>query len=272
LPTEGRDLILAGAILSIMMNPFLFTLLDRWFAKREAVRAQANAEAAAAEQEAIAAEAAAAAISREPLPITSLSDHVVLVGHGRVGKYISEKMASMGIPFLVIETNKEQVAGLQKGGLEFVVGNAADPEVAAAANIKEARCLLVAIPDAFESGQVVEQARGINPDLPIVVRVHSTAQEDHVMKYGATRIVMGEQEIARAMFAAVPDAPRTPVLSSVEEADEIADDDQDEGGSQPRSAGEPSTPALGPETDPDLTAGSAPEQGTFHQPAGEPGR
>ena len=98
--------------------------------------------------------------------------------------------------------------------------------MAAAANIKEARCLLVAIPDAFESGQVVEQARRINPDLPIIARAHSAAEEDHVMKHGATRIVMGEQEIARAMFAAVPDAPRTPVLSSVEEADDIVDDDQ----------------------------------------------
>jgi monovalent cation:H+ antiporter-2, CPA2 family len=272
LPTEGRDLILAGAILSIMMNPFLFTLLDRWFAKREAVRAQANAEAAAAEQEAIAAEAAAAAISREPLPITSLADHVVLVGHGRVGKYISEKMASMGIPFLVIETNKEQVAGLQKGGLEFVVGNAADPEVAAAANIKEARCLLVAIPDAFESGQVVEQARGINPDLPIVVRVHSTAQEDHVMKYGATRMVMGEQEIARAMFAAVPDAPRAPVLSSIEEADDLVNDDQDDSGSHEARATEPSTHVLRPETDTNQTGRKPTEQGPLRQPADDPGR
>jgi CPA2 family monovalent cation:H+ antiporter-2 len=272
LPEQGRDLILAGAILSILVNPFLFTLLDRWFVKRDTARAHAKAEAVAAEEEAMAQEAAAAAAAREPLPVTPLTDHVVLVGHGRVGKYISRKMAAIGSPLLVIETNKEQVADLQKDGLEVVVGNAADPEVAAAANIKEARCLLVAIPDAFESGQVVEQARRINPDLPIVVRAHSAAQEDHVMKYGATRIVMGEQEIARAMFAAVPDAPRTPVLSSVEEADEIADDDQDEDGSQPHSAEEPSTPALVPGTEPDQTGGSAPEQGTLHQPASDPGR
>jgi CPA2 family monovalent cation:H+ antiporter-2 len=225
LPDKGRDLILAGAILSILVNPFLFTLLDRWFATRETARAQATAEAAAAEKEALAAEDAAAAAAREPLPVTSLTDHVVLVGHGRVGKYISRKMAAAGIPFLVIETNKEQVADLLKESLPAIVGNAADPEIAAAANIKEARCLLVAIPDAFESGQVVEQARGINPDLPIVVRAHSFAQEEHVMRHGATRIVMGEQEIARAMCAAVPDAPREPVLSSIEGADDIASDE-----------------------------------------------
>ncbi|WP_262298892.1 YbaL family putative K(+) efflux transporter [Microvirga sesbaniae] len=227
MPEKGRDLILAGAILSILTNPFLFSLLDRWSSKREAARAQATADAAAAEQEALAAERAAAAAAREPLPVTPLTDHVVLVGHGRVGKFISAKLASSGTPFLVVEMDKNQVSDLQKDGQAIIMGNAADPDVAAAANIRAARCLLIAIPDAFESGQVVEQARTINPDLPIIVRVHSAAQEEHVEKYGATRVVMGEQEIARAMFAAVPDAPREPVLSSVQEADETADEHQD---------------------------------------------
>jgi CPA2 family monovalent cation:H+ antiporter-2 len=271
LPEKGHDLILAGAILSILMNPFLFTVLDRWFAKRETVRAQAKADAVAAENEAIAAEKAAADAAREPLPVTALIDHVVLVGHGRVGKYISRKMASIGAPLLVIETNKEQVTDLQKDGREVIVGNAADPEVASAANIGQARCLLVAIPDAFESGQVVEQARRINPDLPIIVRAHSFAQEEHVMKYGATRIVMGEQEIARAMFAAVPDAPRAPVLSSVEEADDILDEDQDETGLG-RKAAESSAHVLRPEAHTDKAGGDAPEQGPLRQPPDEPGQ
>jgi len=270
LPEQGRDLILAGAILSILMNPFLFTLLDRWFAKGEAIRAQAKAEAAASEKEAAAAEEARAAAAREPLPVTSLSDHVVLVGHGRVGKYISRKMASIGAPLLVIETNKEQVADLQKDGREVIIGNAADPEVAAAANIGQARCLLVAIPDAFESGQVVEQARRINPDLPIIVRAHSFAQEEHVMKYGATRIVMGEQEIARAMFAAVPDAPREPVLSSVEEAEDILHGDRETELEHDPSGS--SAHVLRTEADADKAGGNAPEQGLPRQPPDEPGR
>jgi len=268
LPAEGRDLILAGAILSIMMNPFLFTLLDRWFAKREAARAQAAAAAAAAaaEQEAAAAEPvpAPAARSREPIPVTSLTDHVVLVGHGRVGKYISERMTALGVPFLVIETTKEQVAELQKVNPNVIVGNAADPEVAAAANIRHARCLLVAIPDAFESGQVVDQARKLNSDLPIVVRVHSAAQEEHVRKLGATRIVMAEQEIAGAMLDAVPDAPREPVLSSVEEADDLVEESPNEAG--------PLSRALGPETASDQTGGEVPEQEPEPQTAAEPGR
>jgi CPA2 family monovalent cation:H+ antiporter-2 len=267
LPEKGRDLILAGAILSILVNPFLFTLLDRWFAKRETVRTQAKAEAVAAEKEAIAAEKAAADAAREPLPVTPLTDHVVLVGHGRVGKYITRKMAAIRAPYLVIETNRTQVTDLEKEGLPVIVGNAADPEVAAAANIKGARCLLVAIPDAFESGQVVEQAHRINPDLPIIVRAHSAAQEDHVVKYGATKVVMGEQEIARAMFAAVPNAPRKPVLSSVEGAEDIVND-QDE--AHPDGVtGEPLSHVLGTEADADNARRNAPEEGHLGSKAQE---
>ncbi|MBF9232486.1 YbaL family putative K(+) efflux transporter [Microvirga alba] len=202
LPERGRDLILAGAILSILVNPFLFTLLDRWFAKKEI----GKAEPAAVEAEPV-------APTREPLPSTSLTDHIVLVGHGRVGKFISAKLLASKTPFLVIDSNKDKVAELQKLGVEVIIDNAASPEVAAAANIGLARCLLVAIPEAFESGQVVEQARTINPTLLIIGRAHSNAEREHLSKYGASTVIMGEQEIARGMVAGIPEAPQKPVVN-----------------------------------------------------------
>lgn len=229
LPERGRDLVLAGAILSILVNPFLFALLDRWFAKKEAKRDAAKAAQDAADAEAAAAEAS----TREPLPVTSLTGHVILVGHGRVGSFISEKLRATNTPLLVIETNDDKVPVLRKDGVEVISGNAADPEVAAAANIGAARCLLVAIPDAFEGSQVVEQARAINPDLPIIARAHSDAERDHLVKYGATSVVLGEQEIARAMVTGVSAMVREPILSSVEEADEEADDAEPEDEKRP---------------------------------------
>jgi CPA2 family monovalent cation:H+ antiporter-2 len=257
LPDQGRDLILAGAILSILVNPFLFALLDRWFARREPARMERVTEL-----EAIAAQEPPST-SREPVPVTSLTDHVVLVGHGRVGKFISTKLAASGTPCLIIETNKNQLGELQTDETAFLIGNAADPEIAAAANIRQARCLLVAIPDAFESGQVVEQARKLNPDLPIIVRAHSAAQEEHVAKFGATKVVMGEQEIARAMVSEVPDAARRPILSSVEEADKVQDDPE------PRQDPEASLPGdmLRSEADADDAGWKPPEQRPAgHQP------
>jgi monovalent cation:H+ antiporter-2, CPA2 family len=104
------------------------------------------------------------------------------------------------VPFFVIEDNDDAVVALKEAGIEVLIGNAADPAIIAAANLGEARCLLVAIPDAFEGGQVVQQARTINPELLIIARSHSEAEIEHLKKHGADLVVMAEHEIAKAMF------------------------------------------------------------------------
>jgi CPA2 family monovalent cation:H+ antiporter-2 len=192
LPERGRDLILAGAILSILLNPLLFAALDRWFASREP-RTAAGVTPAPPKETA----------ARAPVPRTALTDHVVLIGHGRVGSFVTA-----GLPpdtaVLVIEHDPDRVAALKQAGRDAIAGNAADPEVVRAANLEGARCLLVAIPDAFEGGQVVEQAREINPDLTIIARAHSDEEIQHLKRHGATKVVMGEHEIGRAMIADIP--------------------------------------------------------------------
>jgi len=216
LPGEGRDLILAGAIISILLNPLLFAGLDAYFARREKAAAEA-AEGAAATPEAVEEEEELPA--REPIRPTELTDHVVLIGHGRVGKFISNALRERGTPMFVIEDNPDDVAQLKEQGIEGVSGNAADPEVLQAANLGEARCLLVAIPDAFEGGQVVEQARALNAILPIIARVHSEAEMEHLVKLGANLVVMGEHEIAKAMISDVGDV-RSPTKPDTEAPDE----------------------------------------------------
>jgi K+:H+ antiporter len=192
LPEPARDLILAGAILSILLNPLFFAALDRWLAKTEAKSATDAVSDAHGETAA-----------REPVPLTRLTDHVVLVGHGRVGAFISAALPA-DMALLVIEDDARRVATLGGAEREAIAGNAADPEVMRAANLAAARCLLVAIPDAFEGGQVVAQARELNPALPIVARAHSEDEIEHLKKHGATKVVMGEHEIAKAMIADVP--------------------------------------------------------------------
>jgi len=195
LPEEGRDLILAGAIITILLNPLLFAALDLLSAKRER-REEAIADAAAAPEE----EEEEETPMREPIRPTSLTGHVVLIGHGRVGSFISSVLSERKIPLFVIEDDEDAVAGLKQRGIEALSGNAADPAVIPAANLGAARCLLVAIPDAFEGGQVVQQARAINPTLPIIARAHSQDEIEHLKKHGASLVVMGEHEIAKAML------------------------------------------------------------------------
>jgi monovalent cation:H+ antiporter-2, CPA2 family len=188
LPEEGRDLILVGAIISILLNPLLFNAIDRMLHKKE----PADQSAATAEE---------SNTPRESVRPATLTNHVVLVGHGRVGSAISDVLAEKKVPFFVIEDNDDAVAALKERGMHALSGNAADPEVIKAANLGAARCLFVAIPDAFEGGQVVQQARDINPALTIIARAHSDAEIEHLKKHGATLVIMGEHEIAKAMVS-----------------------------------------------------------------------
>jgi CPA2 family monovalent cation:H+ antiporter-2 len=186
LPTEGRDLILAGAILSILLNPLSFAGIDRlalWLERRAAGPAVAPAKPAPADD----------------LPVTRLRDHAVLVGYGRVGGHVGEALRREKRPLLVIEERGELVERLRAEGVEVIQGNAAAPAVIRAANLAEARWLLLAIPNGFEAGQIVAQARAGNPRLEIIARAHSDAEVEHLQRYGADLIIMGEREIARGM-------------------------------------------------------------------------
>jgi CPA2 family monovalent cation:H+ antiporter-2 len=194
LPPEGRDLVLAGALISILMTPFLFGAADWLRAHHEPAAKKAPAETATVP------ETAPETPTREPVPVTRLTNHVVLVGYGRVGSVVGAALKSAGVPLFVIENDEDIVEILRKQGIEAIAGNAADPELAQAANYLAARCLLVAIPDGFEGGQVVEQAHALNPKLPIIARAHSEEEIEHLKSHGATKVIMGEYLIAQAMI------------------------------------------------------------------------
>jgi CPA2 family monovalent cation:H+ antiporter-2 len=177
---SAHDLVLATAIVSILVNPAFFVLQDRWRARLG--------------------EAASPAVERVALPATALRDHTILAGHGRVGSVIAERLQALGQPYLVIETGSATVETLTARGVEVIAGNAADPQVLAAANPAAARRLFVAVPDAFEAGSLVEEARRANPDLPIIARAHSEAEERHLTRLGASSTILGERELALEML------------------------------------------------------------------------
>ena len=174
LPEGGRDLVLAGAILSILVNPLVFALTER---RRPAPPAPAAAPPAPAE-----------------------TGHEVIVGYGRVGAIIGARLAAAGQRVVVIEDRDEALTAARADGAEAIAGHAADPEVLAQADLGAARRLFVTIPEAFEAGQVVQQARALNPRLDILARAHSDAAVQHLEGLGANLAVLGEREIARRMI------------------------------------------------------------------------
>ncbi|HWU97744.1 MAG TPA: YbaL family putative K(+) efflux transporter [Oxalicibacterium sp.] len=182
LSTTGSDLILGGAILSILINPLLFVGLDRlkpWLKSREAPKARKE--------------------EADPKTWEELHDHVVLIGFGRVGHMVAAELTQQNRPFIVIEDHRDVVDALLLDGIPALYGNAAAPGMMEAADITDARWLLVAIPNALEAGQIIEHARALNPNIEVVARAHSDAELVHFEKHGASHTIMGEHEIAKGM-------------------------------------------------------------------------
>ncbi|GLI21452.1 MULTISPECIES: YbaL family putative K(+) efflux transporter [Xanthobacter] len=204
LPAEGRDLILAAAIISILANPFFFLVLDRYRARQAPLRPEKPA-------------AAAPAPAPKPvpaLPETALTNHTVLVGYGRVGRLVADGLKAAGTPFLVIEDQGDRLEELKRLGLEAVNANAASAPAITAANVAGARRIILAIPDGFEASNVLKKARQLNPGIEIVARAHSDAEVEHLRQSGANFIIMGEREVARGMLAHVLETSQNDIAAA----------------------------------------------------------
>jgi len=188
LPQTGQNLVLAGAILSIMLNPILFAILERYLDKTETLDEQTFEEAVEDEKQ---------------IPV-DICNHAVLVGFGRVGRLLGEKLIAQGTPVVVIEMSRTRVDELRERGINAVLGNAASEEIMNLAHLDCARWLLLTIPNGYEAGEIVTCAREKCPDIEIIARAHYDDEVDYITERGANHVVMGEREIAATMLGMLP--------------------------------------------------------------------
>jgi CPA2 family monovalent cation:H+ antiporter-2 len=180
LPPEGRDLILAGAILSIFLNPFVFTAVAGRVASKGSSAGEGTAVAEPLEQK---------------QPKTT-----ILVGYGRVGRLVAAGARRAGRALTIIEDQADLARGALDEGFAVVTGNAADAQVLTQAGIEHAAQLIIAIPEGFEGGAIADRAREMNPALAIFARAHSDDEVAHLRKLGVEHVVMGEREIAARLL------------------------------------------------------------------------
>lgn len=191
LPAEGRDLILAGALLSITLNPLVFKALDpmtewlrarpRWTALLERSGKRPSLTAPSRDE-------------------GRLRDHALIVGYGRVGSTIGEILSRLDLPYSIIEEDRRLVEKLRSKGLSVVYGNATTPGVLEAAHVESARLLVSASPDGLQTRQILELARKTNPSIDTVVRTHSEAELAYLERQGVGMAVLGERELAVSMM------------------------------------------------------------------------
>ena len=205
LPAMGMSLVLAGALISIALNPLLFAAVEpfrRWvlgyseLARRLEQRQDPFAE----------------------LPVSTerkyLEGQVVLVGYGRVGQRIAKAMDAGGIPYVVAEQNRELVEQLRSQGVAAVSGSAADPEVLIQAHIAHAAMLVIATPDPVGVRQMADTARALNPGIEIVLRTHSEAESNLLREDSIGMVFFGEEELAKGMTRHVLERFSPPPIAS----------------------------------------------------------
>jgi CPA2 family monovalent cation:H+ antiporter-2 len=190
LPPEGRDLILAGAILSITLNPLVFATInpvDAWLKTRPRLLALIERFGQA-----------------DRLPERAkeigLRDHAIIVGYGRVGGMIGEVLKAQGLPFVAIEQSRRRVEELRSQGIQAVYGDAGAPGVLEAAGVGAARLLIVAIPPSYQMGQILEAAREHNPTIDTAVRALRASEIAELKSLGVGLAIMGPREVALGLL------------------------------------------------------------------------
>lgn len=194
LPREGLDLILAGSLISIAINPLLSYAIgpvQRWMRGRSRLARYL--------------ERPADPLAMLPMSFTSeeLTGHVVLVGYGRVGRRIGRALQERGVRYVVVEVSRDTVETLRASGLPAVAGDAIEPEVLIQAHIARAALLIVAMPDATRSCRMLEIARMLNPGIRSIARVHSDEEAELMQRERVGGVFYGEQELANAMITDV---------------------------------------------------------------------
>ena len=190
LPKEGMSLILAGALISIAINPLVFSFIKpfkKWVlsvsetARKYEYRIDKFAE----------------------LPMSTerkyLEGQVVLVGYGRVGKRIAKDLTGRNIPFVVAEQNREIVEDLRKKGIAAISGDASDPTLLVQAHIANAAMLVIAIPDTIDIRKMCEIAKTLRPEIQVVIRTHSEDESNLLNAEGIGKVFYGEEELANGM-------------------------------------------------------------------------
>ena len=190
LPPAAQTLVLAGAIISIALNPLVFQAIkpvQKWIKSRPtlsdqfAKKVDPLAELPTSTDEA------------------KLTGQVVLVGYGRVGRGIAAALAEEGIACVVAEQNREIVDMLRKQGMPAVAGNAAEPSVLIQAHIARASMLVIATADTFHVRKMMEVARALNPSIQCAVRTPNDEEAELLRRETQGKVFVGKHELALGM-------------------------------------------------------------------------
>ena len=190
LSLEGQNLILAGALISITLNSFVFSAIEpvqNWIRERSYLARLLER-------------------SSDPLAMLPdevsqdyLRDQVVIVGHGEVGRRITQNLMAENIKVVIAEENREIVEDLREKGIAAVSGIATEAGVLIQAHIQHARLLVLSPMDILDIHKIVDIAKTLNPEIQVLVCAESKAEAEAIRKDNIGEVYFAKEEMAKNM-------------------------------------------------------------------------
>ncbi len=181
---EVRNLVLAGALISIALNPILFRSMRDWCIRCGMTQKISEEDALS---------------HLEAEERKALKHFIVLIGAGRVGTSISKMLNFGAYDLVVVDENREIVEKLREKGIHAIAGDATELDILREAQIEKADAIMITLPDPFDTRRIVELVRDIKPDVRIFVRSHNDEEAAFFEAQNVELTVIPTEEIARRM-------------------------------------------------------------------------
>ena len=176
--TYSYSMILGSAVITIVLTPFIFALASKLVVRQnlEVMQVASGTE------------------KQFNIDHPTLSDHIVICGYGRVGSNVARILSQLNIPYLITDLDPKTISELQDKEIPSVYGDAGNQKVLSEAGVKDAKVLVLAIPDQVAIRLAFDHARRINPNLDIIARAHSNSESEFLQKKGVSEAVQPETE------------------------------------------------------------------------------
>ncbi|MBM3233465.1 hypothetical protein FJZ19_00040 [Candidatus Pacearchaeota archaeon] len=135
--------------------------------------------------------------------LEKMRHHYIIAGGGRVGEEIVKYLVKEKKDYVIIEKDVPTVNKLKKAGLFVIHGDVTNEAILKQAGIKDAKYIILAMPETEKNLLVTMIAKEINPELEILARADKPAFISKLKKAGAKIVVVPEVVAAERFLEAI---------------------------------------------------------------------
>lgn len=193
LNNDAHDLILGGAIFSILLNPLVFIACNKIKKRLEKFSTSSQNTQTIIDID-----------PQDPdqdfLPMTLKNNHIVIIGYGPIGKCIALSLINRNKPIVIVEESKRLSDKAISDGFEAICGNIIQQEIMNAANINNAHKVVITMRSTIEVGECIVNIRDMKKDIQIITHALSDTETSYLIDLGADVVVTDDEEIANGII------------------------------------------------------------------------